>query len=145
MGSIGSYRNYRSKYISELEKLSIKKVINATDKRSNFTSNEDYFRILGDSKISLNFSMSVHFDQLKARVWESLLSGCLLLESSNLQTKYFFVPDLHFIEFGSVSDMVDKIRYLLNNQNEMQDIADSGRKRVIEVKNNSDIFNKLFR
>ena len=89
--------------------------------------------------------MSVHFDQLKARVWESLLSGCLLLESSNLQTKYFFVPDLHFIEFGSVSDMVDKIRYLLNNQNEMQDIADSGRKRVIEVKNNSDIFNKLFR
>ena len=145
MGSIGSYRNYRSKYISELEKLSIKKVINATDKRSNFTSNEDYFRILCDSKISLNFSMSVHFDQLKARVWESLLSGCLLLESSNLQTKYFFVPDLHFIEFGSVSDMVDKIRYLLNNQNEMQDIADSGRKRVIEVKNNSDIFNKLFR
>ena len=145
MGRISSYRNYRSQYISELEKLSIKKVINATDKPSNFTSNADYFRILGDSKISLNFSMSVHFDQLKARVWESLLSGCLLLESSNLQIRYFFVPDVHFIEFVSVSDMVDKINYLLKNQNEMQDIAESGRKRVIEVKNNSDIFNKLFR
>ena len=145
MGSVGSYRNYRSKYILELEKLSIKKVLNATNKRSNFTSNDEYFRVLGDSKMSLNFSMSVHFDQLKARVWESLLSGCLLLESANIQTRYFFTPDVHFIEFVSVTDLMDKVNYLLKNQNKMQDIADSGRKRAIEVKKDLDIFNKLFK
>lgn len=145
MGSVGSYRGYRAKFILELEKLPVKKIINATSNRENFTSDEDYFRNLGDSKISLNFSGSVHFDQLKARVWESLLSGCLLLESSNIQTKYFFVPNLHFIEFRSVEDMIDKIRYLLKNQKEMEDIAENGRQRAIFLKNNLDIFNNLFK
>ena len=145
MGSVGSYRGYRAKFIFELEKLPIKKIINATSNRENFTSDQDYFRNLGDSKISLNFSGSVHFDQLKGRVWESLFSGCLLLESSNIQTRYFFVPNLHFIEFQSIEDMIDKISYLLKNQKEMEDIAENGRQRAIFVKNNLDIFNNLFK
>lgn len=72
------------------------------------------------SKITLNFTKAKHIDrdQMKGRGFEAALSGAMLLENVNNLTPVFFSPGVDYIEFSSLPDMVDKIRYYLSHEDE---------------------------
>jgi hypothetical protein len=126
LGSIGSYRNVRVEYLDYLKAQQLD-IYHTGGQREQLISLERYAEILRRSKISLNFSHGppgIHY--LKGRVFEILFSGALLMENANSETPQYFTPMVDYVVFDSKQDLVDKVRYYLEHDDERQQIAYSG-------------------
>lgn len=135
LGSTGSYRSGRNEYLDYLSDNNIQ-VYHSGGQTEQFLSRDEYAEILRRSKISLNFSHSVEgHDQLKARVFEILYSGALLIENENDETKRYFTPMVDYIVFDSLKDMADKVRYYSEREDECAKIAESGHRKAVEFYN----------
>ena len=84
------------------------------------------------ARIVLNFSMSVDFHQLKGRIFEAMLTNCLLLESRNPQIECFFRDGDHYVAYDSKEDLLDKILYFEKNPAEGERIAQNARDLVLK-------------
>ena len=142
-GRVAGYRSFRKEYLLYLMECNIVGFI-CLFERNPFFSMEESYKILGKSKIGLNFSFSVDNHQLKGRVFEVMLSGAMLLESENPQTASLFEEGKDYVSFSSKEDMVDKIRYYLKNEAERIQIAENGRQKVVECYNQQIYWDKVF-
>jgi hypothetical protein len=94
---------------------------------------EGYAELIRRSKISLNFSISpAQFFQTKGRVFEVLACGSMLLEFKNPATESLFTPEVDYVSFTSPEDLVNKIRYYSENEEERAKIAAQGHKTYLE-------------
>ena len=99
-----------------------------------------YAQLMRNSKISLNFPAGPDgADQCKGRVWEILASKSLLFERKNNQTKHFLNPSEHYVEYDDKDDLIKKIKYFLDNDEERCYIIENGFKKYKESYS-SDIF-----
>lgn len=135
-GQASSYRSYRTEVIEHLIEMKVPGRFSTSDRDGQVT-HATYADLMGRSRISLNFSRSVTCHQLKSRVMEIMFSGALLLESENEQTSKLFVPMKDFVPFKSKEDLVDKIRYYLDHEDEMTAIAKQGRATATRHYNSS--------
>jgi hypothetical protein len=136
LGQASSYRSYRTEVMEYLIEMKVPGRFSTSDRDEQVT-HATYADLIGRSKISLNFSRSVNCHQLKSRVMEIMFSGALLLESENEQTSKLFVPMKDFVPFKSKEDLVDKIRYYLDHEDEMTAIAAHGRDTARDHYNSS--------
>jgi hypothetical protein len=126
-GKMNSYRDYRLPYIESVRNLNIVSFINKINKTKDLMTYEDLYGALGHSKIGINFSKSVdQNEQLKGRVWETMLCGALLLEQENSQITNYFTPNVHFVFFSSPEDLANKVVFYLNHPAELKKIAEAG-------------------
>lgn len=125
-GQVSSYRSNRAEVIEYLAEMQIPGCFLTKDRKDQ-VSHAEYAEIMGRSQIVLNFSQSVSCHQMKSRVLEAMFSGAMLLESENDQTNALFTPMKDFVPFGSMEDLVDKIKYYLCHADEMVAIASHGR------------------
>jgi len=134
IGSVGSYRSYRNEYIDYISQLGYRSVIGNFDSRQEQFARNDFLSVLSNSKISINFSMthSAEF-QLKGRVWETMLSGSMLLEQENEQIKYFFTEGIHYISFSSKLELRQKLVHYLKSNSDRIRIANAGQARAIKL------------
>ncbi|GEM_PF-1555595 len=100
---------------------------------------EDYARILMRSKMTLNFSNPEPCCQLKGRVFEATLCGCLLVESENLETCKYLKPMVDYISFKEERDLIEKVCYYLSHEEEREAIARNGHRKVVS-KYNAEVF-----
>jgi len=142
-GRVTGYRSQRKEYLLYLMERNITGFI-CLFENNLFLSMEESYRMLGKSKIGLNFSFSVNNHQLKGRVFEIMLSGAMLLESENPQTASLFEEGKDYVSFSSKEDMFDKIRYYLKNDAERKRIAENGRRKVVECYNLQIYWDKVF-
>ena len=68
--------------------------------------------------------------QPRARVWEALWCRTFLLEGDNPVTSIYFEPYVDYVPFTTLRDLVDKIRYYLENEGERDRIRMHGRATV---------------
>jgi len=144
LGQIDSYRNYRKEYIDYLLSNKVEGYFSTKNRNQQLTHN-DYRVILGKSKMSINFSFSVDFDQVKSRVFEVMLSQSMLLESTNDQTSVFYEEGVDYISFKTKEDLYDKINYFLKHEDQRKKIADNGYKKTIEIYNNKVFWNNIIK
>ena len=67
---------------------------------------DEYANIIRQSKISLNLSR--HSNGIKAltgRVWQSMHSGCIVVEESSLATSFFWEPWVHYFPFDNIQEL----------------------------------------
>ena len=133
-GQVSYYRSIRKEYLDYLLENNINLYYGAFEKE-NQCSNEKYYEILSKAKIGINFSMSVDRHQLKSRVFETMLSGCMLLEEKNDQTSYYFNEGVDYDSFSTKEELLLKINFYLNNDNIRIKIANSGRQKVNNLYN----------
>ena len=143
LGQANSYRESRRQYINHLINNEIDIHISIEDRDSQ-VSYEQYQDKLSRAKIGLNFSFSVDQHQLKGRVFETMLSGAMLLESKNAQTPTLFKEGEEYICFSSKEDLVDKIKYYLKHENERIEISMAGRDRVVKDYNDTNYWDTIF-
>lgn len=146
LGSIDSYRSYRKEYLDKLNLLKISgyKILIAGGQGERRLTLEEYFSLLGRSKICINFSeSSLNKHQLKGRVYEALASKCLLLESENDQTKLFFENNKEFVSFNSADEMINKIKYYLENLQKLVEISEKGYSKFHKEYNYYSYWNKI--
>jgi len=128
-GQTGDYRGVRRKYLSYLLGSGVALYYSAYSKEQQSTHDE-YYEILKKTKIGINFSMSVSGHQLKARVFEVMHSGAMLLEERNDQIAAYFTEDLDYVAFSNEKEMLEKIQYYLQHDEERLAIARSGYLKV---------------
>lgn len=134
VGQVSSYRDYRFNFIKNLKNLDFRSSINTSGSRKHQIPRDAYLQLLKDSKISINFSQSVNgTHQIKLRVWEILLSGCLLLEQKNSETEKYFVDGLHYVGFDSELDLINKLNFYLKNQSLLSQIATNGQQHALSL------------
>jgi len=93
----------------------------------------EYARMHMRSKIALNFCYHPNGGaQVKGRVFEVLLCGSMLLEAENAETAKFFVPMIDYVPFSNEKDLVDKVKYYLAHDDEREEIAANGHKKIQE-------------
>jgi hypothetical protein len=134
IGQTVDYRDTRLKYLKKIQEIKNinKKIINREKQFQTINRNE-YFNILGNAKIGLNFSETVEgLHQIKLRVFETLSAGCLLFEQKNDQIKTHFKPEIHYVEFN-YDNLQDKIIYYLKNKEKMNEIAKNGQKKYLQL------------
>ena len=99
---------------------------------------------MGRAKISINFSFSVDKHQLKGRVFETMHSGAMLLETKNPQTEMLFNDGIDYVSFSNKEDLVKKIKYYLIHEQERESIAQNGRQKVLKLYNSKLFIKKIF-
>ena len=130
VGSTEWYRSVREEYLGYLRQQGVE--VYQAGGKDNPISLEQYAGIMRRSKITLNFSFSVPgTHQLKARAIEATFCGSLLLENENSETPQFFTPMSDYVVFDSKEDLVDKVRYYLEHENERQHIAWNGYRKAL--------------
>lgn len=80
-----------------------------------------------ESKIVFN---SAHSDDINMRVFEAMCSGSMLLTDKQ-DWQGLFEPGKHFVEYTD-DDMIEKIKYYLENDVEREHIATHGQIEVIQ-------------
>ncbi len=69
--------------------------------------------------------------QIKGRVFDMGLSGTLMLCDSNEAIREFYLPGDEYIEFSTMEDMVEKVKYYLAHEKERNRIAKGYYKRTL--------------
>lgn len=78
------------------------------------------------------------------RVWEALWLRTFLLEEDNPIASLYFEPFVDYVPFTTLNDLVDKIRYYLENDNERDRIRMHGRATVEKYYNARIYWENLF-
>lgn len=86
-----------------------------------------YYEILQRSQITLDFSSS----QLKARAFEALHCGALLLEPSHVGLHRYFDPGTEYMPYDDLPDLIRKVQYYVTHDAERIRIARRGHERCV--------------
>lgn len=132
LGQVAGYRSVRMQYLQHLMENNVPLFCSMFN-RAEQPTHEKYLNVLKRSKIGLNFSQSVHSDQLKSRVFETMSCGALLMENDNPQTRCYFTPMTDYVSFDSPADLVDKIRHYLAHGDARVEIAARGEQKIRQL------------
>ena len=108
-------------------------VIQSGGHEENRLSVNEYASVYQRSKVALNFCYHPNGEvQVKGHVFEATSCGSMLLEADNPLTSIYFEPMVDYVPFSDEKDLVDKVRYYLAHDDEREEIASNGNKKVSE-------------
>lgn len=81
---------------------------------------------------------------VQGRVWEALWCRTFLLEEDNPVTSTYFEPYVDYVPFTTLKDLVDKIRYYLEHEEERDRIRMRGRATIEKYYNARIYWENLF-
>ncbi len=87
-------------------------------------------KVFRDSKINLNISLRSIKSGIPLRAFDIMGSGGFLLSSFQADFLDFFVPGEDFVFYESKEDLLQKIGYYLEHEEERRDIAQNGHDKV---------------
>ena len=87
---------------------------------------------LSNYQIAFNYhNMHTGDNACNMRLFEATGVGCCLLTDHKSDICSIFEPDLEVITYKTLSEAIDKAKYLLNNPKTAQEIAKAGQKRTL--------------
>jgi len=93
--------------------------------------NEEYVRVINNSKINLGFLRKINRDQVTSRTMEITGCGGFLLAERTPRHSALFSEGEEAEFFSSKEELMKKIEYYLNNFGEIQRISKNGRDRCL--------------
>ena len=108
-------------------------------------SQADMIRIYNQSKIVLNISKSSRGDkiQIKGRDFEIPGCGSLSLTQESEEIKEYFEPGDEIITYKNIDESIQKIKYYLKHEKELNRIANNGYKRILREHTYEKRFEKI--
>lgn len=142
---LGSQKKERLPFIKYLKKKGIKLFCGGGRSPSQIDINE-YIAILKKSKICLSFSyFNGVVPVINARTFEVIASGSMLLEQAGPETAKLFKPGLEYVTFFTKKELLEKINYYLNNQNEIIKITSAAKNKYIKYYSANRFWKIIFR
>lgn len=138
---IGALYPYRVEMLDALRERGLRVAVNPhrNDETSNFEESRtnqpsfiDYMAGLRQSHMTINFSRSSAgpYEQLKTRVIEAALAGCLLLTDDRDRTRLFFTEDNEYAYFSSPEALPDLVEKLLADPQKLQAAQSAAEKKA---------------
>lgn len=92
----------------------------------------EMFQKLRDSRIIFNNHIDISpVSASNMRLFETTGVGACLLTESKKNLSDLFEPDSEVVTYSSVEECIEKVRYLLDNENERRTIAEAGQRRTL--------------
>lgn len=115
---IGALYDYRTSKLEILKSMGLDIRVNPHDTQESEGSYLEYVRCLSESSLTINFSRAHVFDipQLKTRMLEASLFGCVVLSDEQLHASKYFQQGKEFLFFGSSVEL-KRICSKLNESN----------------------------
>lgn len=85
------------------------------------------------SKINLNISLRSIQNGIPLRAMDIMGAGGFLLTNYQADFERHFIPDEDYVYYGSREELLDKVRYYLEHEEERARIAESGCRKVREL------------
>jgi len=124
---VGSPKKERLKRIEYLKQHDIL-VKHGGGERQEHRTTEAYADTFKRSKISLSFARAHASHVINARPFEIMLCGALLMEQENFETPKFYTPYIDYVPYTNNRDLLEKVRYFLEHEDERQAIATHGQR-----------------
>lgn len=142
VGTVGHY-NTRLKYISYI--LSHRHLHVSGGQREHRLTIDEYAETLQRSKISLNFPDKPDGTiQAKCRIYESMLCKSMLLEKENSAISRWFTPMEDYIPFSTEQDLLEKINYFLNHEEERNKIVENAFNKMRNAYSSKEWWSRVF-
>jgi hypothetical protein len=108
---------------------------NLAESRAHQPDYVDYLTGFAQSQMTINFARSSAGDvfQLKTRVLEASLFGCLVLTDDVDRTERFWIPGEEYGYFASPADIPDLVTSLLENPERLARMQQAGRERARSI------------
>lgn len=87
---------------------------------------------LQNSKIGLNFSNHGIDGAITNRVFETIACGATLVSTNDMATMSFLTPNEDYMTFSNQEELVNLIKYLLNNSEIRLKLANSAQKKLLK-------------
>jgi len=115
---IGALYDYRTRKLDTLKSMGLNIQVNPHVTQKSKRSYLEYVRCLAESSLTINFSRAHVFDipQLKTRMLEASLFGCVVLTDEHLHASKYFQQDKEFLFFDSLVEL-ERICSNLNESN----------------------------
>ena len=127
IGQTSNYRDYRSKTLRYLKENT--DIFTSEKIREEFLPDSEYFNLMSRAKICINFSMSVDYHQIKGRCYESFIFKTLVLEDERSPLLEYFSPNEDLVTYKDKYDLLEKINFYLNNEDERIRITENAKKK----------------
>ena len=99
--------------------------------KNEFLFGEDYSKAICATKINLNFLRKINRDEVTSRSVEIPACGGFMLGERTPRHLEFFEEGKEAEYFGSNREMLEKVRYYLENNEDREKIARAGRERCL--------------
>ena len=132
---IGKNFGNRQMYVEYLESSGINVTVLGGGWKSGRATQIQMIEIFGQAKIVLNFSSSSNnpgLKFLKGRIFEIPATGSFLLTEECKHLDEFFDIGNELEVFSTKEELLEKIKYYLNNEELREEIAKNGKKKVLE-------------
>lgn len=138
----------RRKYVDKLEKMNIPVHLFGQG-AGGYIPFDKMIEIFKTTKINLNFSKA-NYDwlrQIKGRVFQVCLAGGFMLTEYAPGIENFFMPDKEIVCFENEEELINKVIYYLDHEDERRAIAQAGWKRATKNYTSShmvaDVFDQI--
>lgn len=131
-GSYGYGREERQKAMSYLLDNGVKLIHGGSEGGDHFTVQE-YANRYKRAKMALSFSMARGVNVVNARPFEAMLCGSMLLEQESLELAKLYTPYVDYVPWSDEVDLLNKVRYYLEHEDERLLIASNGCKKTQEL------------
>ncbi len=132
LGSYGMGREERQKALQYLIDNGIKLAVGGSEGRDHF-STEEYANGYKRAKIAISFSKAHGMNVVNARVFEAMSAGAMLIEQESPELANLYTKDVDYKEWINEIDLLEKVRYYLEHEEERKLIADSACKKTREL------------
>ncbi len=120
----------------------IKLIAGGSEGRDHFTT-EDYARGYKRAKMAISFSKSWKKSVINARAFEALNCGTLLLEQQSPELAKLYTPGVDYVEWIDQVDLLNKIRYYLEHEDERTLISSNGQRKTEELYSAKTFWSKI--
>jgi len=136
----------REKYIDKLKRRAIPIHLFGTGSGAGYISFGEMVYIFKTSKINLNFSKEWIYlrSQIKGRVFQVCMAGGFMLTEYAPGVENYFEIDKEIVCFHNAEEMIDKINYYLNHDEERRAIARAGWERACREYTSSSMVARVF-
>ena len=136
---------HREQYIDEIKKRNIPVHLFGRGWEGGYVSTEDMVDIFKTSKINLNFSRKgSRIIGIQGRITFVCLAGGFLLTEYATSIENYFEIDKEIVCFKNAEEMIDKITYYLNHDEERRAIAQAGWKRATNEYSPFHMYSRVF-
>lgn len=131
-GSYGYGREERQEAMLHLLNNGIKLIHGGSEGGDHFTT-EEYAERYKRAKLALSFSVARGVNVVNARPFEVFNCGAMLLEQESLELSKLYIPYVDYVPWTDKEDLLKKVQYYLEHDDERKKIADSGYKKTQEL------------
>lgn len=107
---------------------------------------EDYKNIMNRSKIVLNFSLSfAAYRQMKGRIMEAMACKSFVMTENCPNIGKFFDQDVDYVSFDSNQELLEKLLYYLEYEEQREKIAKSAFNKMVEIYKPKNVWGYIFK